>query len=182
MHKPSKTYNFFSFFLSDFAHFTDSSRGELVTIDRKSGRVDWKIQIGSPIVALFRVEGDGIVHTPFTSVSRETLHNLLEQFDSPETKKEVGETKLFATLYVGEHEHGLYAMPSLVDEQTLTISPASNGPLLLEGPQNFEMPQNGEIKLNGITDTKEYLEDPFGIPLDQDPSSAGKQSVLLFGK
>ncbi len=44
------------------------------------------------------------------------------------------------TLYVGEHEHGLYAMPSLVDEQTLTISPTTNGPLLLEGPQNFQVP------------------------------------------
>jgi serine/threonine-protein kinase/endoribonuclease IRE1 len=43
-------------------------------------------------------------------------------------------------LYVGEHEHGLYAMPSLVDEQTLTISPTSNGPLLIEGPQNFQVP------------------------------------------
>ena len=46
---------------------------------------------------------------------------------------------------MGEHEHGLYAMPSLVDEQTLTISPTSNGPLLLEGPQNFQVP--AEINL-----------------------------------
>ena len=26
------------------------------------------------------------------------------------------------TLYVGEHEHGLYAIPSLVDEKTVTIA------------------------------------------------------------
>ena len=37
---------------------------------------------------------------------------------------------------MGEHQHGLYAMPSLVDKQTLTISPSNNGPLLLEGPKN----------------------------------------------
>ena len=33
----------------------------------------------------------------------------------------MGETKLFHTLYVGEHEHGLFAVPSLVDEKTMMI-------------------------------------------------------------
>jgi uncharacterized protein YheU (UPF0270 family) len=43
----------------------------------------------------FRVEGDGIVNIPFTSVSKETLNNLLEQFNAPETNNEIiGETKL----------------------------------------------------------------------------------------
>lgn len=93
-------------------------------------------------------------------------------------------TKVFlyfsATLYVGEHEHGLYAMPSLVDEETLTISPASNGPLLLEGPQNFE---NSEITLSGITDTKPKDDnDPFGIPIDTEVGSSREGSILLFGK
>jgi hypothetical protein len=54
---------------------------------------------------------------------------------------------------VGEHEHGLYAMPSLVDEQTLTISPTSNGPLLLEGPQNFQVPS----EINLVTETCTFL-------------------------
>ncbi len=62
------------------------------------------------------------------------------------------------TLYVGEHEHGLYAMPSLVDEQTLTISPTTNGPLLLEGPQNFQVPT--EINL------VRYLQNFFQVPTE----------------
>ena len=42
-----------------------------------------------------RVEGDGIVNIPFTSVSKETLNNLLEQFNAPDTNNEIiGETKL----------------------------------------------------------------------------------------
>ncbi len=45
------------------------------------------------------------------------------------------ETQLFPTLYVGEFAHGLFAVPSLVDEQTLLISPARNTPLLIEGPK-----------------------------------------------
>ena len=43
------------------------------------------------------------------------------------------------TLYVGEHQHGLYAMPSLVDKQTLTITPRRSGPLLLEGPKDYDV-------------------------------------------
>ena len=138
-------------------YFTDSSKGQLVTLDRSAGKVEWKLEIGSPIVALFRVEGDGLVQTPITSVSKETLHNLLDHFDDSTNDPipEPGEPtkQLFSTLYVGEHQHGLYAMPSLVDKKTLTISPASNGPLLLEGPQNSG---NSIINLDGITDSKGF--------------------------
>lgn len=38
------------------------------------------------------------------------------------------------TLYIGEHHHGLYALPSLVDQNVVTISASNSGPLLLEGP------------------------------------------------
>ena len=79
----------------DLAHFTDSSTGSLVTLDRKSGVIEWERHIGSPIVAMYRLEGDGIVNVPFTSVSKETLVNLLEQFNMPDSNNEViGETKL----------------------------------------------------------------------------------------
>ena len=80
---------------------------------------------------------------------------------------------------MGEHEHGLYAMPSLVDEETLTISPASNGPLLLEGPKDYEMPPDSEVTINGIKNTKASVDDPYGFPMDSNPSS---ESILLFGK
>ena len=77
-----------------------------------------------------------------------------------------------ATLYVGEHEHGLYAMPSLVDQQTLTIAPAANGPLLLEGPQNLSPNSENpsEISLSEIKDSKPLhnnggSSDPYNIPM-----------------
>ena len=83
-------------------------------------------------------------------------------------------------MYVGEHEHGLFAMPSLVDEETLTISPGSNGPLLLEGPKNFAVPE--EININGITHTDEgSTDDPLGIP-NQKETGVKDGSVLLFGE
>jgi hypothetical protein len=39
---------------SDYAHFTDSSMGVLVSVDRLSGNLLWKLSLGSPIVALYR--------------------------------------------------------------------------------------------------------------------------------
>ena len=72
-------------------------------------------------------------------------------------------------------------MPSLVDEQTLTISPAKNGPLLLEGPPNFPMPP--EIDIEVITGNQGAKVDPLGIPMDPESMPKdSKSSVLLFGK
>lgn len=36
-------------------------------------------------------------------------------------------------MYIGEHRHGLYALPSLVDSSTATIT-GKSARLLLEGP------------------------------------------------
>ena len=41
---------------TDLAHFTDSSTGSLVTLDKHTGVVQWKNRIGSPIVALYLVQ------------------------------------------------------------------------------------------------------------------------------
>lgn len=45
------------------------------------------------------------------------------------------------TLYIGEHLHGLYALPSLVDQNLVKITISEVGPLLLEGPESSESPR-----------------------------------------
>ena len=67
---------------------------------------------------------------------------------------------------MGEHDHGLYAMPSFVDEKALTIR---TWPLLLEGPQH-ELPQHHQ---------QAAQEDPLNIPLPKDNS---RGSTLVFGE
>ena len=63
------------------------------------------------------------------------------------------------TLYVGEHEHGLFAMPSLVDRsQTLTISAATSRLRLIEGPKGSDedtAAQASEVKPLGKYDIPE---------------------------
>lgn len=48
------------------------------------------------------------------------------------------------TLYVGEHNHGLYALTSLVDKNTITISTGHTQPLLIEGPSAIESKKDQE--------------------------------------
>jgi len=162
----------------DLAHFTDSSTGSLISLDKNTGSVQWETQFSSPVVAMYQLASDSIASIPFTSVSIETLDNLMTQFQSPERRSMIGETKLFPTLYVGEHEHGLFAVPSLVDEQTMMISPAQNGHLLIEGPRNVDVPPEIDIE---VTDGKAGSSSKSGHPLyNQQQIPKDKSSVLLF--
>eukprot|EP00092_Neocalanus_flemingeri_P031372 GFUD01034075.1.p1 GENE.GFUD01034075.1~~GFUD01034075.1.p1 ORF type:complete len:1174 (-),score=191.56 GFUD01034075.1:154-3675(-) len=162
----------------DLAHFTDSSTGALISLDKNTGSVQWETQFNSPVVAMYQLASDSIASIPFTSVSIETLDNLMQQFQSPERRSMIGETKLFPTLYVGEHEHGLFAVPSLVDEQTLMISPAKNGHLLIEGPRNVDVPSEIDIE---VTTGKVGSNSKAGNRFNQEHIPKDKSSVLLFG-
>lgn len=112
----------------DLVHFTTSSTGRVVTLDRRLGVVLWELDIESPVTAVYIVGKDGLLAIPFTSVADGTLDLLLNRFASKPS-----DIQLFPTLYIGQHRHGLYALPSLVDSTTATISNTA-GHLLLEGP------------------------------------------------
>ena len=71
---------------------------------------------------------------------------------------------------MGEHDHGLYAMPSFVDEKALTIR---TWPLLLEGPEQQRQPQRHEEATQPAGQG-----DLLDIPL---PKDTGRQSSLVFG-
>lgn len=62
------------------------------------------------------------------------------------------------TLYVGEHLHGLYALPSLVDQNTVTIGPAQTEMLLLEGPSQLQSHQQPTLHYHGSSSSS-------GLPL-----------------
>ena len=91
------------------------------------------------------------------------------------------------TLYIGQYPHGLYALPSLVDELTTTYATAQSGPLLLEGPANtntnseasspVESPVSVNLRLP--SDLKLEWIDQYHSNLG---SSPGKPPIILFGK
>ncbi|XP_074099180.1 serine/threonine-protein kinase/endoribonuclease Ire1 isoform X1 [Cotesia typhae] len=113
----------------DFVHFTTSSTGRVVTLDPRLGAVLWELDLESPVISVYTIDNDNLVSVPFTSVSEDTLNNIIERFNS-----KPNDIQLYPALYVGEHRHGLYALPSLVDSSTATISSNAEH-LMLEGPR-----------------------------------------------
>ncbi|XP_057319293.1 serine/threonine-protein kinase/endoribonuclease IRE1 [Microplitis mediator] len=192
----------------NFVHFTTSSTGRVVTLDPRFGAVLWELDLESPVISVYTIDNDNLVSVPFTSVSEDTLNNILERFSS-----KPNDIQLYPALYVGEHRHGLYALPSLVDSSTATIS-SNAGHLMLEGPRAIsnspktdddnekisgkvnedqkldEIPQNNNLIVLGHYKMSEFkpLNQPLQITGRSDPviqsldilsNSTGKITIIL---
>ncbi|KOC68783.1 Serine/threonine-protein kinase/endoribonuclease ire-1 [Habropoda laboriosa] len=156
----------------DLVHFTTSSTGRIVTVDRRLGIVLWELDVQSPVIAVYIIREDGLLTVPFTSVADETLDLLLKRFANKPS-----DIQLFPTLYIGQHRHGLYALPSLVDSTTATIS-SNIGQLLLEGP-SLSVPQlgkngNGNVPLSD--DERAYVDSNIDSIVQ-----TGYQTVVTLG-
>lgn len=65
--------------------------------------------------------------------------------------------ELYPSLYVGETADGLYALPALVDDKTITIAPKYIGPPLLEGPTPIAVDVStanvaGKLTVTGVSE------------------------------
>lgn len=162
-----------------FAHFSSSAGGRVLTLDRINGDLIWDQDYGSPIVALYMLHKDGLHRLPFTTIAVETLDHLTTQISVLNWKyrllQPTKETRLFPALYIGEYAHGLYALPSLIDEKQAVI--VIREPLLLEGPDSSSEKDIHPSLLNKVNQ--------FEIPsLLDDKYSLHRQNtheVLLLG-
>jgi len=88
----------------DLAHFTSSSTGEILTLDRLTGDLVWQQNFLSPIVGMYGLIHDisnpvnsiGLSSISFSSLSAETLLNLASRIiESPKQEHQLaGDTKL----------------------------------------------------------------------------------------
>ncbi|KAF5287499.1 hypothetical protein FQA39_LY04127 [Lamprigera yunnana] len=120
----------------ELVHFASTSTGRLITMDRRRGTLLWDIDLGSPVVAVYLIDSNGLLTLPLTTMANHTIShmaNCLLALQLPFQYQPI-QMKLYPTLYVGEYAHGLYALPSLVDQNLVTITASEVGPLLLEGP------------------------------------------------
>lgn len=62
----------------EWLHLTDSSTGNVATLNRKSGALLWERRFSSPVVGVFLLTADGLLTVPFTPVSETTLENIVE--------------------------------------------------------------------------------------------------------
>ncbi|CAG5031807.1 unnamed protein product [Parnassius apollo] len=150
--------------LNDYGiiHFTSTSNGRIMSFDRKTGDLVWSHNLETPVVAAYLLDRQGLISVPFNSIGDDTLDHILEDATTLRNGQGIKNSniELFPTLYIGEHNHGLYALSSLVDKNTVTISTGLTHPLLLEGPvtesqANAEAPKyepftNIHYKLNDL--------------------------------
>lgn len=93
-------------------------------------------------------------------------------------------------MYIGEHKHGLYAMQSFVDRETLTISNRRHWPLLLEGPKPEQQADPEDKawhsgKASGNQDQVHHVRpaaavDPLSLPTEM--NSVESKDLLLLGR
>ncbi|XP_015520215.1 serine/threonine-protein kinase/endoribonuclease IRE1 [Neodiprion pinetum] len=164
--KPEGTDNY------ELIHFSTSSTGRIVTLDRRLGVALWELDLESPVIAAYTVSDDGLVSVPFTSVADGTLDHLLKRF-----KARPGDIQLYPTLYVGEHRHGLYALPSLVDSMSATITTKA-GHLLIEGP--LMLPPDSDNEDGSLSE--KHIPVPHISDTDNDSHSIPVQKgVIVLG-
>ncbi|XP_026470548.1 serine/threonine-protein kinase/endoribonuclease IRE2-like, partial [Ctenocephalides felis] len=138
----------------NFIHLSGSEYGLTATLDRITGSYLWEFDTGSPVVAIYVLNKNGLLAVPFTTVSDDALSDIL-------TNTKLGaedNMNLFPTLYVGEHVHGIYALPSLIHSETAIIKKYPKA-FLIEGPDNkFENNEvmSKNIKHMGSTNLKDY--------------------------
>jgi len=122
-----------------YLHFASTSDGEFAVVNKDTGSILWERNFGSPVIASYTMEASLLVGLPLISLGLETMHNLLDTLSTPGLPipffhKEY--SSLLTTLYIGEHQYGLYALPGLVERDSSNlISYKGRKPLLIEGPE-----------------------------------------------
>lgn len=61
-----------------YLHFSGSSSGLTVTLDRDSETFMWQKNLNSPVVAVFVLGPEGLLSVPFTTVSDDALKNIID--------------------------------------------------------------------------------------------------------
>ncbi|XP_043198900.1 serine/threonine-protein kinase/endoribonuclease IRE1-like [Amphibalanus amphitrite] len=143
-------------------HFTTTSSGRLMAFSRDTGTHLWQTDLDSPVVGVYALAFDGLYLVPHTTVATETMRAL--------THDVVEARELVPTLYIGEHKHGLYALPSLVDSSTVHVITSQSRRPLIDGPRepgqsadaNGGSSQSGSyFKLHDETETPKQLQIGF---------------------
>ncbi|XP_075034197.1 serine/threonine-protein kinase/endoribonuclease IRE1 [Mixophyes fleayi] len=146
------------------SHFVSNGDGLVVTVDSDSGDVLWIQNYGSPVVALYIWQREGLRKVLHTNVGVETLRYLtfmsgevgrITKWKYPFPKETETKSKLMPTLYVGKYSTSLYASSSLVHEG-VTVVPRGRAIPLLDGPRTdgVTIEENGECEFTPSTDLK----------------------------
>ena len=162
-----------------YYHFSSSSDGTLVTVDKRTGELVWELKLDHPVIAMYRYESEQLFKINFVIFAVEALTNLnpnrfkmlhaeqkqLEQealnvFSQQQQRK----TNLFvSSLYIGNYKKNLYAIPALVYNWHM---PSLEGPSITDltnKPNETGLAPGGNSNAN------------------QDANSSGSNSMIIPG-
>ena len=104
-----------------FYHFSSSSDGLLITLNKHNAEIKWQIKLDSPIVAMYRYKNEQLYRLNFAIFSIEALTNLAHEswrykllFSENTKSTDLIDKKFTPTLYVGYYDNNLYAMPAFI--------------------------------------------------------------------
>ncbi|KAJ8935645.1 hypothetical protein NQ318_010553 [Aromia moschata] len=125
----------------NLVHFTSTSSGRLITLNRRTGDLLWDEDLNSPVIRIYLLDPEGLMSVPFTSMANHTISYFMTQLLTNNGRLQNPNQLKFPTLYIGEHMHGLYATPSLVDQNVVTLLGPGRSSLLLGGPNSPDDPR-----------------------------------------
>lgn len=74
------------FHFQEFIHVTSSTSGKIVTMNRKTGGFLWeRLDIKSPVIAVFLLGRDGFLSVPFTTVADDIIDKVVAYSKNEET-------------------------------------------------------------------------------------------------
>ncbi|KAK3753794.1 hypothetical protein QZH41_018451 [Actinostola sp. cb2023] len=156
----------------EFHHMCSSSDGFTVTMAGSTGEIQWTRNFGSPVVGIYKFDGDGLHRVKVNHIAKETLDVLIANNASSE------KMVLQPTLYIGEHPGGLYALPSLVEEGSPLVEAKV---MLLDGPRaQIPIPKPSKTSPPGVN-SKDPKEAPKQRRPLQQPKVLEPKAALLLG-
>ncbi|CAG9864423.1 unnamed protein product [Phyllotreta striolata] len=134
----------------DKIHFTSASTGQIITLNQLNGNLIWETILTSPVIGVYILDEDGLLSLPFTALANDTIDDIKQNLvDNNGVLLNTNRVRLYPTLYIGQHTHGLFAIPSLVDKNHVTVIGSDNGVLLLDGPNGHDNMARHQYPLPG---------------------------------
>ena len=172
-------------FIYPLNHFSSSSDGLLITLNKHNAEIKWQLKLDSPIVAMYRNMNDQLYRVNFIIFSIEALTNLAHEswrykllFIENSKSTDLIDKKFTPTLYVGYFDSNLYAMPAFILKNTDTKLIEGPLPAIEESKKNTEsaIDKNNQV----VKKDDKSIKLP-GTANDEDPSNSTPSNSSLLG-
>ena len=181
-----------------YYHFTSSSDGTLITLDRNTGELIWQLRLETPIIGMYLYENEQLYKINFAVFAVEALTNqnpdryrllfleqqyqekqrLLYEDQQIDNSNPVSSNLFAYTLYIGFYKNNLYALPALIYNWHI---PGIEGPPVpssqLQPTNSIETSTSGPVKEE--TPTNELIVKESSTKAPRSPAEKLKDIIKI---